>query len=106
MKKLNKNETTAIYKRINKIAYHNANETTNMSSLSSDEKKKAFYQIRGNLRKAFLKYDSNTKLATAIQDLSKLDKYENAKTTYKAIFNDAPSSKKTAKKKAYPIARI
>ena len=106
MKKLNKNETSAIYKRINKIAYHNANETTNTINLSSDDRKKAFYQIRANLRKAFLKYDSKSKLATAIQDLSKLDKYENAKTTYKAIWNDAPSIKKTAKKSSKKVARI
>ena len=105
MKKLNKQKTNEAYKRINSVSYHLANNCSD-SPKEPEQKRKKYFEVQQLLRKAFLKYDSKTKLATAIQDLSKLDKYENAKTTYKAIWNDAPSIKKTARKSSKKVARI
>ena len=106
---LNKEETSLIYKKINKVSFHLANNTKNVENLDGTIQKKAYYSIRANLRKAFLKYDRETKLAIAIQDLAKLDKYLTMSNTPKLVWTDAPKaivSKKAVKKTTAKSKRI
>ena len=101
---LNKDETNHIYKKINKISYHLANKTANMSKLKDEEKKKAYFSIQGALRQAFLSYNRDTKLASLQKEERLLDRYATLTNCPRTIFADAPlvkgKSKKTAKKKA------
>lgn len=107
--KLSKDDTSSTYSKINKVAHHLANKTKNTEALDGEIKKKAYYSIRANLRKAFLKYDRETKLAIAIQDLAKLDKYLTMSNTPKLVWTDAPKaivSKKAVKKTTAKSKRI
>ena len=78
--KLNADKTNSVYRLINSVAYHLANETSNAPTIQS-EKKKKYFSIQRDLRKAFISYDSETKLATAIQPLDKLEALKTAKKT-------------------------
>jgi len=78
--KLNSEKTNSVYRLINGVAYHLANETSNAPTIQSDKKKK-YFSIQRELRKAFISYDSETKLATAIQPLEKLEALKTAKKT-------------------------
>ena len=78
--KLNAEKTNSVYRLINSVAYHLANETSNAPSIEA-EKKKKYFSIQRDLRKAFISYDSETKLATALQPLEKLEALKTAKKT-------------------------
>jgi len=101
MTTLNKTETSNIYNKINKVSYHLANKTKNTESLSQDVRKKAYYSIQKGLRKSFLKYDRETKLAVLLKKESMLDKYSTMSNTPKTIWNEAPKAivSKASKKK-------
>ena len=99
MKKLNKQKTNEAYKRINSVSYHLANNCSD-SPKEPEQKRKKYFEVQQLLRKAFLKYDSKTKLAHAIDDLSKLDKFETAKRFPRSLLASSNTKKKTTTKKA------
>jgi hypothetical protein len=78
--KLNAEKTNSVYRLINSVAYHLANETSNAPTIQS-EKKKKYFSIQRDLRKAFISYDSETKLATTLQPLEKLEALKTVKKT-------------------------
>ena len=78
--KLNAEKTNSVYRLINSVAFHLANETTNSPSIQA-EKKKKYFSIQRDLRKAFLEYDSVTKTASIIQPLEKLELLKAVKKT-------------------------
>jgi hypothetical protein len=78
--KLNAEKTNSVYRLINSVAYHLANETANAPRIEA-EKKKKYFSIQRDLRKAFLEYDSETKTASMIQPLEKLEALKTAKKT-------------------------
>ncbi len=78
--KLNAEKTNSVYRLINSVAYHLANETSNAPSIEA-EKKKKYFSIQRDLRKAFISYDNETKLATALQPLEKLEALKTVKKT-------------------------
>jgi hypothetical protein len=63
--KLNAEKTNSVYRLINSVAYHLANETSNAPRIEA-EKKKKYFSIQRDLRKAFISYDSETKLASQL----------------------------------------
>ena len=93
--KLNKEKTNYVYRLINNVSYHLANETSNAPSIKAERKKK-YFSIQRDLRKAFISYDSETKLATAIQPLDKLEALKTAKKTPTSFL--AAAKAKTATK--------
>ena len=78
--KLNAEKTNSVYRLINSVAYHLANETSNAPTIQS-EKKKKYFSIQRDLRKAFLEYDKETKIASMIQPLEKLEALKTVKKT-------------------------
>ena len=78
--KLNAEKTNSVYRLINSVAYHLANETSNAPRIEA-EKKKKYFSIQRDLRKAFLEYDKETKIASMIQPLEKLEALKTAKKT-------------------------
>lgn len=78
--KLNAEKTNSVYRLINSVAYHLANETSNAPSIQA-EKKKKYFSIQRDLRKAFLEYDKETKIASMIQPLEKLEALKTVKKT-------------------------
>ena len=95
--KLNAEKTNSVYRLINSVAYHLANETSNASKIEAERKKK-YFSIQRDLRKAFISYDSETKLATAIQPLDKLEALKTAKKTPTSFLAVAKAKAKTATK--------
>jgi|VirMetMinimDraft_7_1064189.scaffolds.fasta_scaffold114984_2 hypothetical protein len=96
--KLNKEKTNYVYRLINNVSYHLANETSNAPSIKAERKKK-YFSIQRDLRKAFISYDSETKLATALQPLDKLEGLKTAKKTPTSFLAVAKATTK-AKAKA------
>ena len=92
---LNKEETSLIYKKINKVSFHLANNTKNVENLDGTIQKKAYYSIQKGLRTAFIKYDRESKLATLLKKEDLLDKYSAMSNTPKTLWNDAPTAKGT-----------
>tara|TARA_A100001011_G_C13994355_1_gene708617 strand:- start:104 stop:442 length:339 start_codon:yes stop_codon:yes gene_type:complete len=78
-KLLSKNDTNQIYRNINSVAYHLANETSNAPSDTKARKKK-FFELQRAIRNMMLSYDSEKKRATLIADTSKLDTWLKAKS--------------------------
>ena len=78
--KLNAEKTNSVYRLINSVAFHLANETSNAPKIASERQKK-YYSIQRNLRASFISYDSEAKLATALQPLEKLEALKTAKKT-------------------------
>jgi hypothetical protein len=78
--KLNAEKTNSVYRLINGVAFHLANETSNAPTIQA-EKKKKYFSIQRDLRKAFLEYDSETKTASMIQPLEKLEALKTVKKT-------------------------
>ena len=78
--KLNAEKTNSVYRLINSVAFHLANETSNAPSIEA-EKKKKYFSIQRDLRKAFLEYDKETKIASMIQPLEKLEALKTVKKT-------------------------
>lgn len=95
-KLLSKEATNLIYRRINSVAYHLANETSNASS-EPKVRSNNYHKIKRAIRTAMLSYDKEKKRATLIADTSKLDTWLKAKTTPLTFLGKA---KTTAKPKA------
>ena len=103
--KLNAEKTNSVYRLINGVAYHLANETSNAPTIQSDKKKK-YFSIQRELRKAFISYDSETKLATAIQPLEKLEALKTAKKTPVSFLAVAKATTKAKAKTATKAKRV
>tara|TARA_R100001460_G_scaffold59984_1_gene99986 strand:+ start:859 stop:1164 length:306 start_codon:yes stop_codon:yes gene_type:complete len=97
MKKLTKNETNDAYNKIRKVAWHLANDVVGVSSEESNRKNQ-YFKIERHLKRAFLEYDREKKLAKSLQDLSKLDTYLKAKTFPKTLFSVPKVAKKSTAK--------
>lgn len=95
-KLLSKDETNLIYRRINSVAYHLANKTSNASS-EPKVRGTNYHKFQRAIRTAMLSYDSEKKRATLIADTSKLDTWLKAKATPSTFLGKA---KTTAKPKA------
>lgn len=95
-KLLSKEATNLMYRRINSVAHHLANETSNASS-EPKIRSKNYFTIQRAIRSALLTYDKEKKRATIISDTSKLDTWLKAKTTPSTLLGKA---KTTAKPKA------
>jgi len=100
--KLNSEKTNSVYRLINSVAYHLANETSNAPSVQAERKKK-YFSIQRDLRKAFISYDSETKLATALQPLEKLEALKTAKKTPMSFVGAV--AKATTKAKAKTVTK-
>ena len=103
--KLNADKTNSVYRLINGVAYHLANETSNAPTIQSDKKKK-YFSIQRELRKAFISYDSETKLATAIQPLEKLEALKTAKKTPTSFLAVAKATTKAKAKTTTKAKRV
>jgi len=103
--KLNSEKTNSVYRLINGVAYHLANETSNAPTIQSDKKKK-YFSIQRELRKAFISYDAETKLATAIQPLEKLEALKTAKKTPVSFLAVAKATTKAKAKTATKAKRV
>ena len=103
--KLNSEKTNSVYRLINGVAYHLANETSNAPTIQSDKKKK-YFSIQRDLRKAFISYDAETKLATAIQPLEKLEALKTAKKTPVSFLAVAKATTKAKAKTATKAKRV
>jgi len=103
-KKLSKEETNRAYKTINSVAYHLAN---NVSDAPSEPmaRKSRYFEVQNLLKKAFLDYDRELKLATPLQNLDILEKYKTVKRFPKALMV-APKVAKTSTKKRATSKRI
>ncbi len=97
MKILSKDGTNQAYRKINSVAYHLANKVSDASTDASIRKAQ-YFKVQNHLKKAFLEYSKEKKLATPIQDLSKLDKYLKAKTFPKTLFSVPKVAKKSTAK--------
>ena len=104
MKKLTKNETSQHYKLIRQVAWHLANEIGGVSSEQS-ERTNQYYKIERHLKRAFLEYDRENKLAKSLQDISSIEKYLKAKTFPKNFFT-ATAKKSTGKKSTAKTKRV
>ena len=100
--KLNAEKTNSVYRLINSVAYHLANETSNAPKIEA-EKKKKYFSIQRDLRKAFISYDSETKLATTLQPLEKLEALKTVKKTPISFVGEV--AKATTKAKAKTVAK-
>ena len=103
--KLNADKTNSVYRLINSVAYHLANETSNAPSIQA-EKKKKYFSIQRDLRKAFISYDNETKLATAIQSLDKLEALKTAKKTPTSFLAVAKATTKAKAKTTTKAKRV
>ena len=103
--KLNADKTNSVYRLINSVAYHLANETSNASKIEAERKKK-YFSIQRDLRKAFISYDNETKLATAIQPLDKLEALKTAKKTPTSFLAVAKATTKAKAKTATKAKRV
>jgi len=103
-KTLTSDETSKVYKKINSVAYHLANNVSDAPT-EIEARKKRYYEVLSLLKKAFLKYDSVLKLATPIQSLDTLEKYKTVKRFPKAL-TVAPKVAKTSSKKSSTSKRI
>ena len=103
--KLNAEKTNSVYRLINSVAYHLANETSNASKIEAERKKK-YFSIQRDLRKAFISYDSETKLATAIQSLDKLEALKTAKKTPTSFLAVAKATTKAKAKTTTKAKRV
>ena len=103
--KLNAEKTNSVYRLINSVAYHLANETSNASKIEAERKKK-YFSIQRDLRKAFLAYDNETKLATAIQSLDKLEALKTAKKTPTSFLAVAKATTKAKAKTTTKAKRV
>ena len=103
--KLNAEKTNSVYRLINSVAYHLANETSNAPTIQS-EKKKKYFSIQRDLRKAFISYDSETKLATALQPLEKLEALKTAKKTPVSFLAVAKATTKAKAKTTTKAKRV
>ena len=103
--KLNADKTNSVYRLINSVAYHLANETSNASKIEAERKKK-YFSIQRDLRKAFISYDSETKLATALQPLEKLEALKTAKKTPTSFLAVAKATTKAKAKTATKAKRV
>jgi hypothetical protein len=102
--KLNAEKTNSVYRLINSVAYHLANETSNAPRIEA-EKKKKYFSIQRDLRKAFISYDSETKLATALQPLEKLEALKTAKKTPLSFVGEVAKATTKAKAKTTTKAK-
>ena len=103
--KLNKEKTNYVYRLINSVSYHLANETSNAPSIKAERKKK-YFSIQRDLRKAFISYDSETKLATALQPLDKLEALKTAKKTPTSFLAVAKATTKAKAKTTTKAKRV
>ena len=103
--KLNSEKTNTDYRKINGVAYHLANETSNAPTTEAERKKK-YFSIQRDLRKAFISYDAETKLATAIQPLEKLEALKTAKKTPVSFLAVAKATTKAKAKTATKAKRV
>jgi hypothetical protein len=103
--KLNADKTNSVYRLINSVAYHLANETSNASKIEAERKKK-YFSIQRDLRKAFISYDNETKLATAIQPLDKLEALKTAKKTPTSFLAVAKATTKAKAKTTTKAKRV
>ena len=92
-KLLSKEATNLIYRRINSVAHHLANETSNASS-EPKIRSANFYKIQRAIRTAILTYDKEKKRATIIADTSKLDTWLKAKTTPSTLLGKVKTNAK------------
>jgi hypothetical protein len=106
MKKLNQNETSEAYKLIRKASWHLANETSNTINAPDVLRKKMYFDIQNNLKKAYLKYDRETKTATSLKSLETLEKLLKKKVTPPSYSNHVPAHKIRAKKTTTKRGRI
>jgi hypothetical protein len=88
---LNAVETSDVYKLINKVCWHLANDVSDAPKETSAKKQK-FAELRRLIRAEFLTYDRETKLARLNKDIAVLDKYLTVKRMPKAF---QPSTSKT-----------
>jgi|13_taG_2_1085334.scaffolds.fasta_scaffold11612_5 hypothetical protein len=88
---LNAVETSDVYKLINKVCWHLANDVSDAPKETSAKKQK-FAELRRLIRAEFLTYDRETKLARLNKDIAVLDKYLTVKRMPKAF---QPSTAKT-----------
>jgi hypothetical protein len=102
--KLNAEKTNSVYRLINSVAYHLANETSNAPTIQS-EKKKKYFSIQRDLRKAFISYDSETKLATTLQPLEKLEALKTVKKTPISFVGEVAKATTKAKAKTTTKAK-
>jgi hypothetical protein len=100
--KLNAEKTNSVYRLINSVAYHLANETSNAPRIEA-EKKKKYFSIQRDLRKAFLEYDKETKIAAMIQPLEKLEALKTVKKTPISFVGEV--AKATTKAKTKTVAK-
>ena len=103
--KLNAEKTNSVYRLINSVAYHLANETSNAPSIKAERKKK-YFSIQQDLKKAFISYDKETKLATALQPLEKLEALKTAKKTPTSFLAAAKATTKAKAKTATKAKRV
>ena len=103
--KLNSEKTNSVYRLINSVAYHLANETSNAPSIKAERKKK-YFSIQQDLKKAFISYDKETKLATALQPLDKLEGLKTAKKTPTSFLAVAKATTKAKAKTATKAKRV
>lgn len=104
LKTLTSEETSKVYKKINSVAYHLANNVDD-APIEIEARKKRYYEVLSLLKKAFISYDSVLKLATPIQSLETLEKYKTVKRFPKAL-TVAPKVAKTSTKKKSTSKRI
>jgi hypothetical protein len=95
-KLLSKEATNLIYRKINSVAYHLANETSN-SPTDTALKKKKYFELQRKVRGLMVSYDSEKKRATQIMDSAKLDTWLKVKSIPSTLLGKA---KTTAKPKA------
>ena len=91
---LNAVETSDVYKLINKVCWHLANEVADAPKETTARKKK-FAELRRVIRASYLEYDRETKLAKLIKPTTTLEKYLTVKNTPKAF---KPTSTAKAKR--------
>tara|TARA_R100001460_G_scaffold26891_1_gene54466 strand:- start:1344 stop:1637 length:294 start_codon:yes stop_codon:yes gene_type:complete len=91
---LNAVETSEVYKLINKVCWHLANEVSDAPKETSARKQK-FAELRRVIRASYLEYDRDTKLAKLIKPTTTLEKFLTVKNTPKAF---KPTSTSKAKR--------
>lgn len=92
-KLLSKEATNLIYRKINSVAYHLANETSNASS-DTTARKKMYFDFQRKVRAMVVSYDSEKKRATQIMDSSKLDTLLKAKSIPSTLLGKAKTNAK------------
>lgn len=85
--KLNNEETNAVYRSINRVAYNVANDKDD-SPKDGEARKQLYYAVQRNLRRAFLKYDRVTKTAELLRDVKVFDTYVKAKKIPKGFTSE------------------